>query len=181
MAEVHSSRSWAAALEHGLLPSEGVEVFARILESRLPQVLVSTLSLSARIEQSRSGEKELFDREERRSDARHATHPRPDLSTTYVAPRNDLEQTLHAIWEQLLGIEQIGVYDNFFELGGHSLLGVQLISRLRDQFHIEMPMGSIFEQPTIAGLSDRISIVKWATKQELPAAMNAAEREEIEL
>ncbi|WP_281925870.1 condensation domain-containing protein, partial [Flavobacterium collinsii] len=80
-----------------------------------------------------------------------------DLSRKeYVAPRSDTEKQLAEIWQNLLGLEKVGVYDNFFELGGHSLLAVQLISRLQKLgFHIGVK--DIFSGPTIALISDKLS------------------------
>ncbi len=80
-----------------------------------------------------------------------------DLSTKeYVAPRTEREEQLAAIWQNLLGIEKVGIHDNFFELGGHSLLAVQLISRLQKlDFHIGVK--DIFAGPTIALMSERLS------------------------
>jgi acyl carrier protein len=60
------------------------------------------------------------------------------------------------IWEQVLGIEQIGIHDNFFELGGHSLLATQLLSRLRDAFAVELPLVQIFDAPTVAQMADLV-------------------------
>ncbi|MDZ7358889.1 MAG: amino acid adenylation domain-containing protein, partial [candidate division KSB1 bacterium] len=90
--------------------------------------------------------------------------PAPDqqsaavLATEYVAPRTPVEQKLAQIWTQLLGIEKIGVNDNFFELGGHSLLATQLVSRIRAEFHIELPLRTVFEVPFIAELAKKIDI-----------------------
>jgi len=81
------------------------------------------------------------------------THPRPGLGTPYVAPENETEQKIAAIWGELLGIEQIGADDRFFELGGHSLLGTQLISRLRQVFQVNLPLTIIFEYPTVAEMA----------------------------
>jgi acyl carrier protein len=67
-----------------------------------------------------------------------------------------VEARLAGIWEQVLGLEQVGIGDNFFELGGHSLLATQLISRVREQFSLELPLRSIFEEPTIAGLATQL-------------------------
>ncbi|MBW8873668.1 MAG: amino acid adenylation domain-containing protein [Acidobacteria bacterium] len=88
--------------------------------------------------------------------------------TAYVAPRNPLEQELHDIWKELLGIERVGVDDNFFDLGGHSLLATQIISRLRSQFHVEVPLRRIFEAPTIAGLAASLAA---GSETELAAAV----------
>ncbi|MEW6736478.1 MAG: phosphopantetheine-binding protein [Acidobacteriota bacterium] len=83
---------------------------------------------------------------------------RPISSNNYVAPRSLDEKILATIWSEILNLEQIGVYDNFFELGGHSLLATQLVSRIRERFHVNLPLRSLFEDPTIAGLS--IAIVQ---------------------
>jgi len=70
-----------------------------------------------------------------------------------VAPRTPVEEVLCGIWIELLGVEQIGVYENFFEAGGHSLMAVQLLSRLRGIFQLELPLQIAFEAPTIAELA----------------------------
>ncbi|WP_143569680.1 non-ribosomal peptide synthetase, partial [Tenacibaculum agarivorans] len=87
--------------------------------------------------------------------------PNPNISdlssNQYVAPRNELESTLVSIWQELLGIEKIGVYDDFFELGGHSLLVVQLISRLQTiGYYVEAK--NIFASPTIASIAANVSV-----------------------
>ncbi|HLL70296.1 MAG TPA: amino acid adenylation domain-containing protein [Pyrinomonadaceae bacterium] len=89
-----------------------------------------------------------------------ALHSRPNLTSDYLAPRNDVERTLADIWQRLLGIAQVGVHDDFFELDGHSLLATQVISRVREVFGLELPLRSIFESPTVAGLAERISEAK---------------------
>jgi len=71
----------------------------------------------------------------------------------YVAPRNETEAMLVEIWQQVLGQERIGVMDNFFDLGGHSLLATQVVSRIREQFHVELPLSSLFEDPTIENIA----------------------------
>ena len=60
------------------------------------------------------------------------------------------------VWQELLGIEQVGAEDSFFELGGHSLLGTQLIARLRGAFQIDLPIQALFEAPTVRGLAGLI-------------------------
>ncbi|MBW8873678.1 MAG: amino acid adenylation domain-containing protein [Acidobacteria bacterium] len=69
------------------------------------------------------------------------------------APRNPLEQKLVEIWAEVLGIEQVGVHDNFFELGGHSLLATQVMARATQALGEEIPLRSLFENPTVAGLA----------------------------
>jgi amino acid adenylation domain-containing protein len=70
-----------------------------------------------------------------------------------VAPRDDIEEVLARIWSEVLAMDDIGVYDNFFELGGHSLMGMQVFSRVRNSFQIDVPLRLLFESPTIADLA----------------------------
>jgi amino acid adenylation domain-containing protein len=74
----------------------------------------------------------------------------------YVAPRNEIEEAVAAIWADVLGQEHVGVHDDFFEMGGHSLLATQVISRLHKKFGVELPLRDVFEAPTVAGLSEKI-------------------------
>ncbi|HYO59461.1 condensation domain-containing protein, partial [Archangium sp.] len=75
---------------------------------------------------------------------------------SFVAPRSPGEELVAGIWAQLLGVAKVGVHDNFFELGGHSLLAMQVLSRLRETFRVELPVRSLFEAPTVAGLARSI-------------------------
>ncbi|MGK4329265.1 amino acid adenylation domain-containing protein [Lonsdalea quercina] len=74
----------------------------------------------------------------------------------FEAPQDETEQAVAAIWLSLLGVERIGRHDNFFELGGHSLLAVQLVSRLRLELDVDVPLGEIFAHPSLSALSERI-------------------------
>jgi amino acid adenylation domain-containing protein len=78
---------------------------------------------------------------------------RPDLGVGFVAARNDEEAALVGIWQEVLGLEQIGVEDNFFDLGGHSLMATQVISRVREALDVELPLRAFFETPTVASLA----------------------------
>jgi acyl carrier protein len=79
-----------------------------------------------------------------------------DRDNFYAAPTDDVEMGIVKIWQHLLGVEQVGLYDNFFALGGHSMLGAQLLASLRSAFHVEIPLPSLFEVPTVAGMAERI-------------------------
>jgi amino acid adenylation domain-containing protein len=75
-----------------------------------------------------------------------------DLTAGYVAPRNQVERVMAEIWAEVLGVKKVGVFDHFFELGGHSLSATRLIAQVRSAFQIDLPLRSIFIEPTIAGL-----------------------------
>ncbi|MFY9622653.1 MAG: amino acid adenylation domain-containing protein [Pyrinomonadaceae bacterium] len=76
----------------------------------------------------------------------------------HVAPRNKTEEAVAAIWAEVLGLNQVGVHSDFFEIGGHSLRATQVISRLLKTFGVELPLRSMFESPTIAGLTEKIEL-----------------------
>jgi amino acid adenylation domain-containing protein len=79
---------------------------------------------------------------------------RQDFLEEFVPPRTETEKKLAAIWGEVLGREPIGLFDNFFVLGGHSLLATQIMSRVRDAFHVNLPLRSFFEKPTVADLAE---------------------------
>ncbi len=81
---------------------------------------------------------------------------RPELEETFVAPRTSMEETLASIWRETLGLNQVGIHDNFFKLGGHSLVAIQVITRIRTTFQVELPVHVLFQEPTLARLADKI-------------------------
>ncbi|HEX5759683.1 MAG TPA: amino acid adenylation domain-containing protein, partial [Thermoanaerobaculia bacterium] len=85
---------------------------------------------------------------------------RPALETAYAAPAGADEEALARIWEELLGRERIGAHDNLFALGGHSLLVAQIVSRVRQELGVELPIPEIFEHPTIAALAPRLAAAR---------------------
>ncbi len=97
---------------------------------------------------------------------------RPELETQFVAPETVTEQEVAQIWQEILGIEHVGVQDNFFGLGGHSLLVTQVISRVRTQFGVDLPIRSIFEKSTIAHMAAAIDQTRQSDTS-VPAPMIA--------
>lgn len=84
--------------------------------------------------------------------------PAPNLGAgvagvAYVAPTNETERSLAALWQEVLGRERVGIRDNFFDLGGHSLKAIQMVSRLHKEFNIKIPLGEVFANPTIEELA----------------------------
>ncbi|MEH2068926.1 MAG: beta-ketoacyl synthase N-terminal-like domain-containing protein [Nostoc sp.] len=107
-----------------------------------------------------------------------ALHSRPNLPNSYVAPRDEIEQKIADIWQELLGIKHIGINDNFFDLGGDSLIAVQILSRLRQTFSIQLTVASLLESPTIAEIAPKLAVrqqLKQNTKR------GALGREKIEI
>nr|WP_322711399.1 zinc-binding dehydrogenase [Nostoc sp. ChiSLP03a]MDZ8212614.1 polyketide synthase dehydratase domain-containing protein [Nostoc sp. ChiSLP03a] len=159
-------------LEQGLSPAEGIEALNRILENTLSQVLVSTHDFRLQIKPdlvNYSPNPEATNKD----NLLKPTYSRPELSTTYIAPRNEIEQKISSIWQELLGSEQVGIHDNFFELGGDSLLMVQVRSKLQAALNCDISTADLFEYPTINVLAGYLSQTQ---NQQPPAFEQAQER-----
>lgn len=132
---------------------EGLEVFKRALSvNKFPQVVTSTVDLQTSI--SRWIKLEFSQNSQLTSKTTSASsYLRPNLDNDYVAPRNKVEQTIANIWQELLGIEQVGIHDNFFELGGDSVLGIQVSARAAKAGYRLAPQ-QLFEHQTIAELAE---------------------------
>ncbi len=81
---------------------------------------------------------------------------RADLGDAYLAPRTPTEQTLARIWGSVLNAERVGINDNFFALGGHSLLATQLVSRVREEIAVDLPLRDLFAAPTVGAMAAMI-------------------------
>ncbi|MEA5621855.1 type I polyketide synthase [Nostoc sp. UHCC 0251] len=147
------------SLKNAIMPVEGADCFSRILATSLPQVIVSTQDLQVGIEQLNqlALSLSLAQKPVNSCQISASRHSRTLQENTYIAPSNEIEQTIADIWEELIGIEKVGIHDNFFELGGHSLLAVQTISRLREAFQVELPLRTLlFDAPTVSELANVI-------------------------
>jgi phthiocerol/phenolphthiocerol synthesis type-I polyketide synthase E len=97
-----------------------------------------------------------------------ALHQRPPGAPEYAEPRNAIERHVAAIWQQLLGVELVGIHDNFFELGGHSLMATQMVARLQDTFPVDLPLGALFEVTNLAELAELIETLLIEKIEALP-------------
>jgi acyl carrier protein len=134
--------------QYAMQPDESVEAFRRVVTAvTTRQVIVSTGHLPARLDLwiNRAGNDDANESK--------AHHPRPNLNTEYVPPENELQELIVTIWQQLLGIEQLGIHDNFFDLGGNSLIALKVIAQLKKELHFEIPVVSLFEGPTAHALA----------------------------
>jgi acyl carrier protein len=144
-------REWRQErLRRGLSPRQGVAAFARVLQGPYPQVVVSREDFVARLASQAEGRPA-----EQLEDVAAATagHARPDLASAYAAPESELEKSLAAIWQQHLGLDQVGVNDSFFELGGNSLIGLKVTARIKAELGVEASPVALFEAPTVRSLA----------------------------
>lgn len=86
-----------------------------------------------------------------------ATLTSPHIDYQYVAPRNEIEKRLTSIWQDVIGVNRVGVRDNFFALGGHSLMAVLLFTRIQEEFKVSVPILLIFTDSTVEALATYIS------------------------
>jgi amino acid adenylation domain-containing protein len=98
-----------------------------------------------------------------------------------LLPRNSTEAIIANIWLDVLRREAVGVNRNFFELGGNSLSAIRVNARLREAFQLDLPLGSLFEKPTIATLAEYIEILQKSGQKIPTSPVSTSARKEIEL
>ena len=156
----------------GMDGPEGARTFERIVNGPLrPQTVISTTDLAERLGPLDNGMLDLLDAAGEQPAASGASHPRPALQTPFVAPEGELANALAALWTERLGIAPIGMDDNLFELGGDSLVAIQLLSRIRKAYAVELHPSEFFKAPTIAGLMARMPAKDAPAKPQPAAAM----------
>jgi acyl transferase domain-containing protein/thioesterase domain-containing protein/acyl carrier protein len=138
-------------LSQGIRPEEGVDALERALASDPgPTLVVSSLHLPSLVEQAARTALTSAPTGD------GATFARPDLESEYVAPRDDLERTLVGFFQELLGVDMVGVDDSFFDLGGHSLIAVRLFAAIKKTYRAEFPISLLFEAPTVSRIAQRV-------------------------
>src|SRR5262249_53219976 len=93
---------------------------------------------------------------DRRALTAGAAPAREQAPTVTAEPRTPAEELAAGIWEEVLGVERVGVHDTFFALGGHSLVAAQIAARLQDALGVEVSLRAFFEAPTVAELAQRL-------------------------
>jgi acyl transferase domain-containing protein/aryl carrier-like protein len=163
----------------GIIATEAMEVLDRVLShSLITPVVISAVDLQARISQWVKLES-IRDKGQSEKENKPTGYPRPNLSSSYVAPTNETEASIAEIWQELLGIEEVGIHDNLFDLGGDSLLVIQIVSRIREILSIEVPLRAIFETPTIAELADSVgksTLTRQGDNDEIATTLNLVEQ-----
>jgi amino acid adenylation domain-containing protein len=161
--------------DDGLSVQDAMGVFDRILSGcTVPQIIVSARQLDAVIESINSFNREKIADEMDSEKFSQPVHARPTVNSIFIAPGNELEQTIGSIWQKVLGIDRIGVNDNFFELGGSSLTGIQVVAELKKALGVELPTVSIFEAPTVSLMAKLLSPEK--NQQSFDHTRNRAEK-----
>jgi phthiocerol/phenolphthiocerol synthesis type-I polyketide synthase E len=152
---------------------EGFAAFRRSLAYGLPNVIISTQKIEVLADWAKRSVSMLsvLPKSSERFE-------RPNLASSYAAPRNETETVIAAIWGELLGIEQIGIDDNFFELGGNSLVGLSLIKRIRRQLDIaNLPAHALYAAPTVGALAQLLSARSVAGEQVVSETRGALRRQ----
>lgn len=139
-------------LEGGITRAEGQEAFAKLLETAVAQIAVTIETPQLTVPKGELTDDIL----QEGVTVAAEMHVRPDLSTDYVAPADEIEQRLAHLWQQFFGLDRIGRLDDFLELGGDSLKAIIVISKIQKEFGVRLPVAGFFESPTLAGVSERI-------------------------
>jgi acyl transferase domain-containing protein/thioesterase domain-containing protein/acyl carrier protein len=141
-------------VEHGIGTAEGAAAFEHALRRfGHPELIVSSLDvlgLRAQIDAMSAASLHVG-----QGDAGVA-FCRPQLKADYLAPRDAIEETLAGLWQELLGVSEIGVHDSFFDLGGHSLIAVRLFARIRKLFSVDLPISVLFRAQTVEACADLV-------------------------
>ncbi len=138
---------------YGIHFDEGQEALLRVLAHPLPQVVVSTRDFRQIMAWAGKVTIEQILAIAGEGQETRPKHTRPSLGVPYVAPSNELEEIIAAVWGDVLGIDEIGVHDDFFDLGGHSLIATQVMTRLRQQLQAHLPLSLVLTAPTVAELA----------------------------
>jgi acyl carrier protein len=161
-------RAWREeSLRQGLSPAQGIDALERALRGDLPQLALSRRDFQTRIEESYAS-KGLEELAAEAGGAAREAHARPALSSAFVPPRSEAEQKIASIWEEILGIDKVGVHDNFFDLGGNSLIGLKVISRVKAEFQADISAVTLFEGPTVSALARLVQPSAEGDEEQIP-------------
>lgn len=130
----------AQSLRLGIKPEEGALAFRRSLVMPQSVLYLSSIDLPALVEQAAG---------QQAQSGRHS-FKRPELATTYLAPQDEVETRLAGFWQELLGVQQVGMDDSFFDLGGHSLIAVRMFAKIKKAYGVDLPISVLMQAPTIA-------------------------------
>lgn len=148
------SSFYAEEIQQSITPEEGVEAFRRILRLKSQaQVVVSTKDFHASIREARNKKPvaEIADQVAKTTPS-WARHPRPEIETLYEEPRTENEHKISEIWQEVLGIDKVGIHDDFFSLGGDSVQAIQIVAKINEQGW-QLTAQQLFNHQTVAKLA----------------------------
>jgi acyl carrier protein len=149
----------------GMAPADALDALDRILRfSSTAQVIVSPTDLKALLANAFS-----LDSESAEQGAKLAglmpgvtAHPRPGISTNYTPPRDDTQRRMCEAWQDILGIDRVGIHDSFFDLGGNSLVAIQLMNTISREVRTRLSVADLFESLTVSRLAALIDTAETA-------------------
>jgi acyl carrier protein len=157
-----------SVLARGILPPDGLSMLATLLSTTLPQAVVCGSDLVPRLKQTLEPRahspyripSDLFVAPAAES------HSRPELFTPYVAPETPVQSAIAEVWQEVLGVDCVGLDDSLFELGGDSVIAIRISQRLEEVLGVPVPPVQIFSASTVRGLAAAVA----GQQQEQPRA-----------
>ncbi|MFI1033999.1 SDR family NAD(P)-dependent oxidoreductase [Streptomyces sp. NPDC020951] len=161
--------------ERGMASAQALEVLERVLSSSPePQLIVSPVDVKALIERAFTlGADAGGDERLAGLGTPQTLHPRPEIPSAYAPPDGETQRQLCKAWQDMLGIDQVGVHDSFFDLGGSSLIAIQLVSTVNKSLGAALTVAQLYEVLTVAGLA---RLVDGADAEQAEAAGHAIEQ-----
>ena len=149
---------------YGIEADEMWQALWRALDLGSPHLVISGRDLAKVVEEHRTMKGQDLLTEWTRTTA---VHQRPELETPYRVPSTESERALARLWQEAFGLEKVGVDDDFFALDGNSLLAIQIATRLRGVVGVDVPVGALFEAPTVALLAAKVDELSAASDEDL--------------
>jgi acyl transferase domain-containing protein/acyl carrier protein len=162
--------SSAGATADGLDPQMATALLIQLTRSSFSQVIVCQGDLHKRLQDEATNRLNTIVTANTNVSANKRLHSRPDLFTPYVAPATLMEQLVADVWQEVLGLERVGVDDSVFELGGDSVSAIRVSQKLSEKLGTSVPPVRIFTESTVRALAATLA-------PEEPASENFAERQ----
>lgn len=138
-------------MPQGIDNTTAMQVLEQVLRQPAALSLYAVSDFSTRYAKAADGETGLFGDT---AAEQRPQRPRPELDSAYVPARTPAQQQLAELWQQLLGLEQVGIQDDFFALGGDSLLLMQIHKKIQQMFNTQLPVVELYNHPTIQRLTE---------------------------
>ena len=158
----------ATLAENSLTAEEGLRRFEQVVCDGRSRLVVAAGDLGPRLRQWVPG-MDPYDEPVPTRSTTSARFARPTLAEAFLAPSTGIERRLAELWQETLGIADVGINDNFFDLGGNSLVGLQLVNTIKKEFRRPVPAVALFEAPTIATMARYLGADESETTERQPA------------